>query len=481
MPSHAHLFHRVRDGIYDLTRVRTGSIRDQLLRSTTLLEDLLRQREIEGDTKPLLIYGAGPAGMNAALMAGIKGVSSTVIECEDEPFFSLTYSQSRRISPFEYDWPHVHYRDAEFPTHGSCALRQREDESVVLAAIWRATWLDWKAHREAKPGHGRIDLLKGDAGAFKVVSERSGGTLRVEGPWPPGAPHTVRAFGAVLHCVGPKDERTFQDPPRDASAGLTDPAVVDWNGFNGPKFWRDGFVVDAGAPLAYKTIVISGGGDGAMQDLQQITTGLFGKALLAKLQGLAGGLPIGDLAPPQTLLEVLCAEDEARRAHAWHNTTAQLRLHKTWAMRHAGAVDKVLASVPPDDLKTLARGIFRGAFDRGAQVFWNYAEETPGHCYALNRYLTLLLARLSSALWSSPHSAIEIRPRTVITRIQSTDGHVCGKTPCWPQVHRVVFSDGTEIANADLVIVRHGLKLQDPKLFPGAGIGEQLVPYDVPW
>ncbi len=71
--------HRVSPRCYDLTGLRTGSVRDQLLRSTLIVNSLCAEGAI-GVGFPLLVFGAGAAGMNAAMLAAARHVDVTVVE-----------------------------------------------------------------------------------------------------------------------------------------------------------------------------------------------------------------------------------------------------------------------------------------------------------------------------------------------------------------------------------------------------------------
>src|SRR6266849_982746 len=71
--------HRITPRCYDLTSVRTGSVRDQLIRAT-LLADALHESGLINDQAPLLIMGAGVAGVALGLAAADRGVNVTVVE-----------------------------------------------------------------------------------------------------------------------------------------------------------------------------------------------------------------------------------------------------------------------------------------------------------------------------------------------------------------------------------------------------------------
>jgi heterodisulfide reductase subunit A-like polyferredoxin len=75
-PDQALSFHHVGGFRYELSGLRTGSVRDQILRAQLLVERLLARNDLSDD--PLLVIGGGAAGVTAALTASRLGRDVTL-------------------------------------------------------------------------------------------------------------------------------------------------------------------------------------------------------------------------------------------------------------------------------------------------------------------------------------------------------------------------------------------------------------------
>src|SRR5579859_3958794 len=105
--------HRVQGSrdVYDTGSVQTpGSIRDQILRGQWIAERAVDDDRI-GPTKPLLVVGAGAAGVSAALTAAELGVLVHLVEREDGPFSRQRRCATRVVDPSVYEWPLGHHAD----------------------------------------------------------------------------------------------------------------------------------------------------------------------------------------------------------------------------------------------------------------------------------------------------------------------------------------------------------------------------------
>jgi NADPH-dependent 2,4-dienoyl-CoA reductase/sulfur reductase-like enzyme len=70
--------HQITPRCFDLTRVRTGSVRDQLLRAALMCDALLSAGIVDVEVtderaRSLLVLGAGVAGVALALSAAERG------------------------------------------------------------------------------------------------------------------------------------------------------------------------------------------------------------------------------------------------------------------------------------------------------------------------------------------------------------------------------------------------------------------------
>lgn len=482
MPNQALAFHRVSKHVYDLTGLRTGSVRDQLLRSS-LVTHCLADEALITRSRKLLVFGAGAAGLNAAITAADRGISADVIEVNQDPFASFRLASKRRVDPVEYDWPQAHYNAGIFPSAGSgIPLVQQSGTGADLARVWAKFWQTWNNNFNGVAHRGTVTLLTSiNAQQFKGgIQEAAGNShVNVTGPWPHGT--STQMFGAVLSCVGFGPERTFDEhlPAR-------------WGGYSGPSFWLDDdqIVQGSATALGVKEVVISGGGDGGMQDFQRVMTGEFGKELLHKLNAEAGALGI-DLAPDAMIRAFLAAEDAGRRAYAWQRTSQPISADMAkWHDAFANQVRQLFAqlkSTSMADLRQIASSVLRPELlSMQLSVTWVYKDETPGYAYALNRYLSLVIQELASN--ADPYGAVpkvQVLANHEIVKIRPTHyTHKCvSPQGCFGVEHDVTIEatrTGAKktINDVDLIVVRHGA-LPDP-LLAGAAVREQMTPFDFP-
>lgn len=475
-------YHRVSPRVYDLAALRTGSIRDQLLRSHTVIESLIHEGIISGD-QPLLVLGAGAAGMNAALSAATNGISVDIVERNKNPFSTFDNSSFRRVDPVEYDWPHTHFRNGVYPISSSKKqLVQTTGTASGLARAWRQEWDVWNAIENGIAPNGKITLIQKNAISFSknIIDQGISGHVHVSGPWDNSTAVSGRRYGAVISCLGFGKERTF-----DKHAPL-------WNDYRGPSFWKD----DDGIPkkgfnLPFKNVVISGGGDGGMQDFQRLLTGEFGKELL---DSLTSSLQTHNAPELGGLLyhELLLAEDKGRRAFAWHSLTGSFETTMNeWHDSYKRSVENYCSALKSYQLQNIATDILRPEVLSGnLSAYWIYRDKTPGFGYGLNRFLTLIIGYLIENRFVREISNnafpidINIMPNYKIATISPSRPHRCGKSnTCRKTPHHVglvnLDGDDKSIPNADLIIIRHG-SIPKPILYGRAPVPEQMIPYSDP-
>jgi hypothetical protein len=476
-------YHRVSPRVYDLAALRTGSIRDQLLRSHTVVESLINEGIISSD-KPLLVFGAGAAGINAALTAATSGVSVVIVERYKNPFATFYHASFRRIDPVEFDWPHEHFHFGIYPAPGSShkkQLVQMGGTAALLARAWRKEWADWIANNNGVAPNGKIDVIQKNAKKFcnNIIDQGLSGGVHVTGPWVDAQAEFGQLYGAVISCLGFGKERTF-----DKGAPL-------WNDYRGPSFWRDDDgITRKGIALSFNRVVISGGGDGGMQDFQRLMTGEFGKELLKSLIFAidASGAPKLDGSLYKNLL---LAEDKGRRAFAWHSLTGSFeRTMIEWHKNYTTEVDKYLKRLDDKQLQDIARVIFRPEVINGKlSAYWVHRDKTPGFGYGLNRFLTLMLELLiqnrhvRALAGFAALIDINIMPEYAIKNIAPSSPHRCGDfNVCRNLGHNVrlenLEGDNKQITS-DLVIIRHGA-IPKPLLYGRAPVPEQMTPYSDP-
>ena len=459
--------HRVDTRRFELSGLRTGSVRDQILRSHELVMALLHEKII-GPSSPLLVLGGGVAGVTACLTASKEGVNSTLVEKRSGAFDTQLNVHTRWLDPVEYDWPHRHWGQATMHWGwGLYELPYPADSAARLALRW-STLASSKYGPHALPlpaGHGEIEAYFGSDA--RELSLSTTGTGVHTAPWP-----HARTFGAVVSCIGFSGEKTSLR----SSAGT----------FEGTKFWSTDTLADSdlgigASALDPKHVLVSGGGDGAQQDFLRVLTGQCGRALYLAL-GLDG-------VPGLDLRDVLLADDAGRRYHAWSASgRPPLQAYREWHDAYeqlAKAVEAHWAvSPPPPVLKD------------GVDATWILGGATPSYCYGLNRLLSLLVAKLHAQARGRPVQS-DLAAATgskgiipvmltdcVVTNVGPVRHRSCS-TACQLRPHRVWVqpvpsaASPTLLGTFDLLVVRHGVD-QLPLFSGGAPVPEQIVPMQSP-
>ena len=488
MPNQALGLHRVAPRVYDLTGTRTGSIRDQLLRAGLVANGLIDTNEISS-ADHLLVIGAGAAGMCAAMNAAYWGVNVTVVELDQVPFATFFRARWRRVDPCEYDWPHPHCQQGLFPqSNGWFPLPQTTGTGADLAHSWTHLWQQWQALYDGKGKRGHIELLTSLDGRPMVnpANHRypaGANHVEVSAPWQTGGTPSARPFGAIINAAGFGVECT------DSDGQCPDP----WNGFQGPAFWKDDDQIpnDPKEHIPHTNVVISGGGDGAMQDFQRVVTGHFGLTLLKALQdAIDHHRPGFQLDADGVIRSLLSAEESARRMHAWQRQAHPAKqMTAAWHTAFEQAIVPHIKRLGQAALDAVAHDVLRGRLKNGQlKVTWAHRLSTPEYAYALNRFLCLVLNTLCSEASSNmiKHS-VQLLPRHEITAISPSakaNHHPCVSAKgCIGVLHDVTLTSHTgsphPIKDVDLIIVRHGA---DRSTTPGRGpyAPEQMTPYDIP-
>jgi hypothetical protein len=475
MPNQVLEFHRVSPRCFDLSGIRTGSIRDQLLRSSAVV-NALDEEGLIGRGRPLLVCGAGPAGINAAILASRRGVKVVVLEREKQPFQTLDGS-FRRVDPTEYDWPHTHFKEGHFPARAhtvpshDIGLRQASGYASLLVTAWKHIWRRSLQSSQNSQDLGRVDFLPGvDASGITCRDPGAGHYVDVTGYWTPQRNKLeLKPFGAVLSCVGHGEERISQVSP---PANSTD--------YVGTSFWKDndGIWPDTSLPAGISNVVVSGGGDGAMQDIQRVLTSHSGKQLYARLEQTP-------LAPDAELRwRLLSAEEGARRECSWASSRkGEAEAFRRWNEVYASLIETQFDQVNPYWVASTADQLFRGAGrETQPRLWWVYDKPCPGHVYALNRYLVLFLIRLAKEA-NGEESPIKVLSNSRISSIVGEPGHACGKPlDCLGKKHEVLVTGEhpDTLENIHLIILRHGIDPSNAILNQRLSLPEQLSPFDLP-
>ena len=438
------------------------SIRDQMLRGVTLIDRLLEAGEI-GTQRALAVIGAGAGGASAAIYAAARRISTTLIERNNAGFLTQRLATTRVIDPTQYDWPLDHCYIGRVPW---AAYHQPLPLSFAAA---RADHLAVRWQYELRAAAATFALTVRFSTAVSNVTPTPADLLRVT--FASGGSIDV---GAIVNAKGFGNEQCRIEHP----AGTLH--------YEGQPFWGpDKFATLD--PNKHK-VLISGAGDGALQDYLRIVTGL-GRAIdIVKQCNI----------PSSVLQAIQSAEDRSHRGRSWAtNQPAHLRREHEgpyfWELEqvHRAMVSQLLTY-------PLVRSGLQRLPLKKVPVTIVYPEPYIAAYYGLNRFLVLLLSQYTESTMLCPGWVIdtiqESPPNShncttqVGTQSHANGTYVSGvlvNHECFEKDHQVRFrslfqppiSSAPLSTTYNVIIVRHGLQSRLPQALQRP---RHLLPYHRP-
>ena len=494
-----HIF-EVDEGLFNLGgRQEPVAMRDQAVRAC-LVVDRAAAAGLLGPDRRLAIIGAGLAGATAALRAiGVHRTPVTLFDTTDQPLLAHPYiCRTRWIDPTLYDGPAPHWAVGRFPLPGTPAvpLPWAANTAARVAAHWRRIW----GAQAADPQ--RLGLLTVQPRTPITACRRRNDGYHLESDAAAIPAERRGPFAAVIAACGRGSERTWlgggEQPTGYAGYGFweNDPLEA-WNYGRGAR-----------GILLRPTVLLSGGGDGALQDLLRLTyrdpdrpdsaaDPFAPGALLAALHG-AVVANVGEGPWDRLCHQVAAAEDRARRDLAWVSHDGE---------RYADDDDATILSRLDADYSAAIAGLtgLPGVAGTVGAVLEAWARPDLGQihlvtrrphfsqCYPLNRLLGRLLLDLAARgttagaatgeLTWTPRSggAVHLRLGATIAALEPI-AHTCRPGRCRRERHRVDLerTDGVPVASleTDVVLIRHGLIAPPPVAgIPAVALGRQALPY----
>jgi hypothetical protein len=442
-------------------RISPISIRDQMVRGQTIAERAIEAKLIGGEEhRPLLVVGAGAAGATAAIYAASQGVPTVLLDRDASPFTRQAHCATRWIDPTQYDWPVNHWDRSNCP----CV-------PVPTPLPWRADW----AHRLAAQWTIRLNHASRTHPWLRTYYRTTVTRAVLLGTPPAGwaVQFNHRAawfnFGVIAWTVGFGIERS-----EATSCG----GPPDYRGY---AFWEsDPFPkADCGlTPANAPDVVISGSGDGALQDFLRITTNQ------KSAEAILRACPLDD-----SLAAILqSAEDLAQRAFHWgasktHDHEVVDRLHQV----HKGLVESLIPpSVPREPIVKALERVVRKKLPKITLVC---SCTHFSNAYGLNRFLTLLVARYMQLYRDRPYV---LRFGKHLNCVRGVGTHTCYGNPitCHGEDHEVDLVDAphcagkpgtvvSESLSANVLIIRHGIDSSILPPVPDVMLPRQIMPYHV--
>lgn len=344
------------------------SIRDQMLRGRWAVERVLPILDENHDE--LAIVGAGVGGVTAAMTAVTAGIKTTLFEAANHPFARHARC-GRWVDPTQYDWPLEHFTQGRVPWPNTPPLPlqwRNPGRAFALVGDWR---IQFQIFLQRYRSTGLFPW-RPNSSVLALQAVQSG----VQLTWGEQKKPQQKTFRLVVSAMGFGEERSY----------LTDSQGDPASHFRGYPFWDSDPFENPNLSWTGKgeppRVLISGGGDGALQDFIRVTTKCrSARELLDCLR-----LSVKRRATVQKRAQD--AEDQAVRALVWSNSASAdcPILNRLMAdfqsladeLYQLAGVQRRLNSIIRDDFKKLW-------FVHPCKHF------TVG--YALNRLLVLLLMK----------------------------------------------------------------------------------------
>jgi len=323
-----------------------------------MFADRAVEQALISPTRPLLVIGAGAAGVSAAIRAAFLRVPTTLVEASHQAFSRQKLCATRWVDPTQYDWPVDHWGMGFYPwTPPPMPLPWNAQLSSAIATVWE------RELRRALARYSHLTFLP-NTSVVSIALVPGGNTLSVS-----LSPHSgPSVYGAAVFCVGFGVERV--------SLG-TYSSFAFWD--SDPLEQRDMGLKTGKRPYR---VFIGGGGDGALQDFLRITTGLRSAGELLK-----------KFPPPVAELiasTIHSAEDQAQRAAIWalkwHGHAIFKRLHEVYRSQVQRLITNP-ATAPA--IYNVLHGVL--SHSQNLEVVLAYPCDHFSSCYGLNRLLTLLI------------------------------------------------------------------------------------------
>lgn len=475
------LAHKVGHSTFDISgSIAPVSIRDQMTRAMFIVQRASKAKLIappdneESPYNDLLVLGAGAAGMTAALYAVHElGIRTWLVEKEDVPFTRQLESE-RFIDPTLYDWPASHWNNRVW-RHGP--LEWGGGAANVVLSTWLEQYRNiaryheeqrdyllecrWNSTLQRLPTNVLEDRLP--VGLSVIVKNRE--SKRTE----------EHSFGAFLICTG---------------FGKED---VECNKFKCHSFWKpDDFEETFLGCDNSPRVLISGGGDGALQDFMRALLDPqywdprhFYGSIETTVQSTGD---IGHEAWEKMLTSIQEAEDTGQRYLLWGMPHKLDHPMLEWLHKEFKKAIAELISQPPvrDAVFSFLQGALRGDLQKLTHV---YSCTHFSRSYALNRFLVLLLQAYFDNVQGDgsgkPGIEVKYRQGLTVNKVMPANDkelklygsavpakkHVCRKyaKTCHGKIHMATLGprdcevEGLEPASgdilpADIIVLRHGTR-----------------------
>ncbi len=456
------------------------SIRDQMIRGRMLVDRAFEQMLIS-KTLPLMVVGAGAGGVSAALRSAQLGVPTFLIEKERQAFSVQAACATRWIDPTQYDWPLDHWQVGQYPhppKNPRVPLSWRGGRAVDLAAGWYGELLNIVAlARLVQHTPVMLRFWRGCQLRSTPVLDSSGQILHVTLERVRTGKQYPIDVGMVILATGFGREQHYL-----LTNGSTQPHPI-WGCAHptwGFGFWQNDRLSepDLGISKGTPSVLISGSGDGALQDFLRVTTtGSSAAEIYSKCR-----------IPDDFERRLQTAQEWAHRTYSWgcrarHDHAVLKRLHSAYEQVVRNALQ--LANVQRA-LRALVRPVVPA-------VRLVYECDHFSAAYGLNRFLALLIGNYLESKSAAGPGSILISGHRLKDLRSDEKGHNCDYDPveCHGKRHRAKLvgfpqcwgGEGKEVVlntPVNVLVIRHGLDQSEFHRDPTPPLFRQMLPFSLP-
>ena len=403
------------------------SIRDQGLRGYLLIKRLLASDMLTPGDTHLLIIGAGIAGTTAAVTAACQGVDVTLIDQGTEPFSTLARARTRILDYRQYEWPRTGWRRLKAWHGQTLPFRFETKNASDLVSYWRKifshfvdrTKKDKKAGTLTFTGSTTVDptsIQSIDGGGVSFVARHKATNIEEDYSSP-----------TVLWCGGFGEERHRLNDDNGIPIYTSYPY---WSGDQYEKLSKEKNAKD-------KKILISGGGDGALQDYLRVVTGIgTPREIYEQLQ-------ISEQLESSLRAELLSLEIDAQRAFCWSggSNDSDGAILSFLMQRYEEWSEILLHERTPGSRNLQVR--LAEMLRKSPTVCLAIRRPYLGYCFPLNRLLTTLIAKYLQGV--SPRKLPPLVTRMQITGIDFIEHMTTvergNPDACFDNPHVIRFQD----------------------------------------
>jgi hypothetical protein len=395
----------------------------------------------------VLVVGGGACGMTAAVALAQHGMTVEVAERDGHLFNLQRNCTSRWLDPTQYDWPLDNWRIQRFPqqrSHRRSPFTWGADVARRIAQKWGG---QLSRHRRVVPGLANRLIFRQpiEAGLNPLYNQQIR-LMRVQFNNPQtGHFSGFRDYAAVIWAFGHGDERcNLPNSPQ----------------FRGLPFWHTDPLESHHCGLAGQaqegTVLVSGSGDGALQDFLRVVT------RRRSIRDIYDQLQLGNA--NIDVHKILSAEVRAERAINWSpgGPFASPYMQELHAC-HEQVVQSILGTAG-------LQGRINALVANRPQNTVLVTRQTCFTCiYPLNRFLTLLILR------GTNHASVVWRTGLEVHQVQSLNVPPAQPTPLncighqWHvTLHSTQANAAPQHIDANVVLLRHGIESPETTLPAGA-------------